>query len=214
MRGAVVLVRDCRRARVEQDACSADESNVVWIGGQQQSWRTGSDLEYSPKVESTEFVLDAGPERGAEMKKWVESRTVWCLNNRGKDSAVTWNRRDSKVKGQAKNPALCISISVLLGETLPGILLILIKYDLSREHLISIYFGDQICGAVIFPGVADGKESACNAGDPGSTLGQEETLQKKTATHSGILAWRIPWIEEPGGLQPMGVAKSWTWLSN
>ena len=85
--------------------------------------------------------------------------------------------------------------------------MILINYDLSREHLISIYFGDQICGAVIFPGVADGKESACTAGDPGSTLGQEETLEKKSATHSSILAWRIPWIEEPGGLQPMGLQR-------
>ena len=32
------------------------------------------------------------------------------------------------------------------------------------------------------------------------------------ATHSVILAWRIPWIEEPGGIQSMGVTKSWTWL--
>ena len=32
------------------------------------------------------------------------------------------------------------------------------------------------------------------------------------ATHSGILAWRISWIEEPGGLQSMGSQKSWTQL--
>ena len=30
------------------------------------------------------------------------------------------------------------------------------------------------------------------------------------ATHSSILAWRVPWTEEPGGLQPMGSQKSWT----
>ena len=60
--------------------------------------------------------------------------------------------------------------------------MILIKYDLSREHLISIYFGDQICGAVIFPGVADGKESACNAGDPGSIPGREDPPEKGMAT--------------------------------
>ena len=30
------------------------------------------------------------------------------------------------------------------------------------------------------------------------------------ATHSSTLAWKIPWMEEPGGLQSMGVAKSWT----
>ena len=34
--------------------------------------------------------------------------------------------------------------------------------------------------------------------------GQEDPLGKETATHSSILAWRIPWTEEPGGLQPMG----------
>ena len=35
-------------------------------------------------------------------------------------------------------------------------------------------------------------------------LGQEDPLEKEMATHSNILAWRIPWTEEPGGLQPMG----------
>ena len=35
-------------------------------------------------------------------------------------------------------------------------------------------------------------------------LGQEDTLVKGMATHSSILAWRIPWREEPGGLQSMG----------
>ena len=36
------------------------------------------------------------------------------------------------------------------------------------------------------------------------SLGQEDTLKKGMATHSSILAWRIPWTEEPGGLQSMG----------
>ena len=36
------------------------------------------------------------------------------------------------------------------------------------------------------------------------TQGQEDPLQKGMATHSSILAWRIPWTEEPGGLQSMG----------
>ena len=35
-------------------------------------------------------------------------------------------------------------------------------------------------------------------------------LVEKMATHSSILAWRIPWIEEPDMLQPMGLQKSWT----
>ena len=40
------------------------------------------------------------------------------------------------------------------------------------------------------------------------SLGQEDPLEKRMATHSGILAWRIPWVEEPGGLQSMGLQKS------
>ena len=35
-------------------------------------------------------------------------------------------------------------------------------------------------------------------------LGWEDPLEKEMATHSSILAWRIPWTEEPGGLQSMG----------
>ena len=35
-------------------------------------------------------------------------------------------------------------------------------------------------------------------------LGWEDSLEKRTATHSSILAWRIPWTEEPGRLQSMG----------
>ena len=39
------------------------------------------------------------------------------------------------------------------------------------------------------------------------SLGQEDALEKEMATHSSILAWEIPWTEEPGGLQFTGVAK-------
>ena len=38
-------------------------------------------------------------------------------------------------------------------------------------------------------------------------LGQEDPLQKETATHYSILAWKIPWVEDPGGLQFMGSQK-------
>ena len=50
-------------------------------------------------------------------------------------------------------------------------------------------------------------ESACNAGDLGSIPGWQVPLEKGMATHSSILAWRIPWTEEPGGLQSMGFCK-------
>ena len=36
------------------------------------------------------------------------------------------------------------------------------------------------------------------------SLGQEDPLEEEMATHSSVLAWRIPWTEEPGGLQSMG----------
>jgi len=46
-----------------------------------------------------------------------------------------------------------------------------------------------------FPCSSGGKESTCNAGDLIQSLGQEDPPEKGIATHSGILAWRIPWIE-------------------
>ena len=39
------------------------------------------------------------------------------------------------------------------------------------------------------------------------SLGWEDALEKETATHSSILAWRIPWKEEPGGLQSTGLQR-------
>ena len=54
------------------------------------------------------------------------------------------------------------------------------------------------------PYSSDGKASACNAEDPGSITGSGRSPEKEMATHSSILAWRIPQTEEPGGLQSMG----------
>ena len=65
-----------------------------------------------------------------------------------------------------------------------------------------------------FPGGSDGKEAACNVGDLGSIPRLGKPLEEGMATHSSVLAWRIPWIEELGGLQSMGSQLSWTQLSN
>ena len=46
------------------------------------------------------------------------------------------------------------------------------------------------------------------------TLGQEDPLEEGKATHSSTLAWRIPWTEEPGGLQSLESQMSQTRLSN
>ena len=56
-----------------------------------------------------------------------------------------------------------------------------------------------------------------NAGDTETqapSLGQEDPLVKGMDTHSSILAWRIPWAEEPGETAVHGVTKSWTRLSD
>ena len=53
----------------------------------------------------------------------------------------------------------------------------------------------------------DGKESACNAGDLGSVPGLGRSLEKGMATHASIIAWRIPWIERPVGIQTMGLQR-------
>ena len=58
-----------------------------------------------------------------------------------------------------------------------------------------------------FPSNSDGKESAYNAGDPGSVSGLGKSLKNGMAIHSSILAWRIPWTEESGGLQSRGLQR-------
>ena len=56
-----------------------------------------------------------------------------------------------------------------------------------------------ICGGVL--GGSDCEKSVSNAGEPGLIPGSGNPLQEGMATHSSTLAWRIPWTEEPGGLQ-------------
>ena len=55
-----------------------------------------------------------------------------------------------------------------------------------------------------FPGSSDSKASAYNAEDPGLITGSGRSPGEENATHSSILAWKIPWTEDPGRLQPMG----------
>ena len=67
-----------------------------------------------------------------------------------------------------------------------------------------------------FPDGSAGKASACDAEDTGDrvwSLGQEDPLEEGMATQSYIIAWQIPWTEEPGGLQSVG-SQSRTWLSD
>ena len=69
------------------------------------------------------------------------------------------------------------------------------------QHLASL------CTFMGFPGGASGKEPAYQSRrrkNPGSIPGSGRSPEEGTAIHSGILAWRIPWTEEPGGLQSKG----------
>ena len=63
----------------------------------------------------------------------------------------------------------------------------------SPKHMSTVIIGGSSGGS-------DGKKSNCNFEDLGLSLGLEDPLRKGMATHSSILAWRIPWTEEPIGL--------------
>ena len=76
-----------------------------------------------------------------------------------------------------------------------------------------IFYG-RISSLKRLPWWLSGKESTCQAEDVVSNLGLEDSLEKEMATHSSILAWRIPWTEEPSGVQSTGLKKSQTQLSN
>ena len=65
-----------------------------------------------------------------------------------------------------------------------------------------------------FPCGSAGKESTCKVGDPGSILGWEDPLEEGMATHSSILAWRIPMDRGAWRATVQGVPKSWTRLSD
>ena len=58
-----------------------------------------------------------------------------------------------------------------------------------------------------FPGGSVVKNPLASAGGAGSILSQEDPLEKEMATHSSSIAWKIPWTDEPGGLQSMGLQR-------
>ena len=70
----------------------------------------------------------------------------------------------------------------------------------NRHKILSEYFLKE----KNLPGGSDGKASAYNAGDLGSISESERSPGEGMAIHPSTLAWKIPWTEEPGGLQSMG----------
>ena len=69
---------------------------------------------------------------------------------------------------------------------------------------------------IIFPSGSDGKESLFAMQETQvRSLGAEDPLEKGMATHSSILAWKIPWMEEPDGPQSMGSQRvGYDWVTN
>ena len=72
-----------------------------------------------------------------------------------------------------------------------------------RYSLRPIYLA-KVKRFMAFPGGSVVKNLPANAGDTGLIRGSGRYPEDSLATHSSILAWRIPWTEEPGGLQSMG----------
>ena len=70
------------------------------------------------------------------------------------------------------------------------------------DYLVAVSLG--------FPGGSDSKESTSMQETWVQSLNQEDPLEKGKATHSSTLAWRIPWVEESGRLQSMGLQRDAT----
>ena len=82
---------------------------------------------------------------------------------------------------------------------------------LERDGLAGSLLLKRIYSIVLgsgFSGSSGGKESACYAGHPGLIPGLRRSLEKEMVTHSSIFVWTIPWTEEPGGLQSMGLQRA------
>ena len=79
---------------------------------------------------------------------------------------------------------------------------LLVEY---RAENISFYTNQSLSHQIELSGGSHHKESACNSGDPEvQSLGREDPLGKEIATYSSMLAWGIPWMVEPGGLESTG----------
>ena len=81
-------------------------------------------------------------------------------------------------------------------------------------YTYNIYIYMYVCVCVPFPGDSIGKNPPVNAGVKDSVSGSGRSPGVGMATHSSILAWKIPWTEEPGRLQHVGSQMSWTQLND
>ena len=73
---------------------------------------------------------------------------------------------------------------------------------MSKKELVPLIFGVYLSSSSLVAQMVKNLPAMKETGV--QSLGQEDTLEKGMATHSSILAWRIPWTEKPGGLQSTG----------
>ena len=96
-------------------------------------------------------------------------------------------------------------------EISPGSVVIKIKPPAQTKLLgVSVLFFTSYQVVLVlmgFPGGSDGKRICVQCRKPRFSPGGEDPPEKGMATHASILAWRIPWTEEPGGLQPTGLQR-------
>ena len=86
-----------------------------------------------------------------------------------------------------------------LVNALPAFQIILfLHHHLKNSYILRV-------SLVGLPGDSDGREFTCSVGDLGSIPELDRPLEEGMATHSSILAWRIPWTEELGGQQSVGL---------
>ena len=77
-------------------------------------------------------------------------------------------------------------------------------FYISTNNVRGLRFLYILTNTSYYTGGSAGKASACNAGDPGLIPGPGRSPGGGMTTHSSILAWKIPWMDEPGRLQSMG----------
>ena len=90
---------------------------------------------------------------------------------------------------------------ILLNFNLPDKGIFCFKLIMTYSNLVNCTFVNRFEG---FPGSLVVKNLPEMQETQVQSLGWEDSLEKEMATHSSILAWKIPWTEETGGLQPMG----------
>ena len=92
-----------------------------------------------------------------------------------------------------------------------------LKFRLKHSFQINILYKDDLkylSLSKVFPGGSVAKNLPARQETRVWSLGQEDPLEEEMATHSNSLAWRIPWTEKPGKLQPTELKRVGTWLSD